>query len=252
MHRIAALTILFAIQIALAAQTAPPQPQFDVVSIKPNDNPDRHRAMFFTPRGGLRCLDYTLKDLIRLGWDVRDFQIRGGPKWLDADRYNIEANPADPLTPRADDRQRLGLMVQSLLADRFRLKLHRETREENVYFLVATRTGAKLKRVGDDMDEHSSMHDSKGRLFATRTNVPILARNLAAIIGVPVIDQTDLKGVYDFQLEWNADENAPLPDAASAPSIFTAIQEQLGLRLESGKGPVEVLIIDEAERASAN
>jgi uncharacterized protein (TIGR03435 family) len=252
MYKIAALTVLLAIQVDLSAQTAPSRPQFDVVSIKPNDAPERHRAMLFMPRGGLRCIDYTLKDLIRLGWDVRDFQIRSGPKWLDTDRYNIEANPADPLRPTADDRQRLGLMVQSLLADRFGLKVHRETREERVYFLTVAKNGTTLRRMGDDLDQQTSMHDSKGHLFATKINMPILGRNLAGIVGVPVIDRTDLMGVYDIQLEWNADDNAQAPDATSAPSLFTAVQEQLGLKLESGRGPVEILVVDAAEKASAN
>jgi len=252
MYKIAAFAVLFAIHLALPAQTAPPDPRFDVVSIKPNDSADRRRSMSVTPRGGLRCIDYTLKDLIRLAWDARDFQIRGGPKWLDADRYDIEANPANPRQPYADDPLRLRVMVQSMLAERFRLKLHSETRDERVYFLTVGTHGTSLSPVGDAVDHTTSMRDSKGQMFATRIDMPILARNLAALVGAPVIDQTNLKGVYNIALEWNADEVAPAADSASAPSLFTALQQQLGLKLEPGRAPVEILVVDEAGKASAN
>jgi uncharacterized protein (TIGR03435 family) len=136
-------------------------------------------------------------------------------------------------------------MVQSLVTDRFRVKLHRETREMRVYFLDAGKNGVRLKRTAGAAGPNTSFRDGNGFMAATQIDMGILARNLAGELGVPVIDRTSLAGAYDFRLEWNPTDDPAIQ--SSAPSIFTALQEQLGLRLQSGRGPVEVLVIDHVE-----
>jgi uncharacterized protein (TIGR03435 family) len=135
----------------LFGQAAPGRPQFEVASIKPTDPTDPQKSINL--RGGsVKAANYSLKNLIQLGWDVRIFQILGGPAWLDSDKYNVDAKPAVPLDlfgPPAEGMDQLRSMVQFLLADRFQLRVHKETREARVYFLAAGRNGDKLKRTAE-------------------------------------------------------------------------------------------------------
>jgi uncharacterized protein (TIGR03435 family) len=142
-------------------------------------------------------------------------------------------------------------MLQQLLADRFALRLHRETKEITIYSLIVGKNGPKLKEGGSAGPYLS--RPSPGRLAGQRASMSSLASALAGNLGRPVIDNTGLKGGYDFSLEWTADA-APdaVPADTSGPSLFTALQDQLGLRLESKKAPIEVLIIDRAEKPSPN
>src|SRR5579863_7661298 len=241
--------ILFAWPVTLLAQASPP-PEFEVASVKPVNQPNPQKGMSFIG-GTLKATNYTLRNLIGLGWDVRGFQITGGPGWLDSEHYDIEAKPAVSVDIGAPDNAgRLRLMVQSLVTDRFSVKLHRETREVRVYSLVVGKNGVRLKRTAEAAGPSTSIHDGKGFMAATQIDLGILARNLAGELEVPVIDRTGLAGAYDLRLEWSPADDPATP--GSAPSIFTALQEQLGLRLESGRGPVEMLVIDSARKASQN
>ena len=159
-----------------------------------------------------------------MGRNVRSFEVLGGPAWIDSEKYNVEAKPAEGI-------DKVRLMVQSLLADRFKLRLHTETREMSVYFLVVGRNGVRMKRTADAVGPGTSMHDAgRGRFVATQIDMRMLAQNeLGGETGVPVIDKTNLSGAYDLTLEWNPDDDASAPASAASPSIFTAIQEQLGL-----------------------
>jgi uncharacterized protein (TIGR03435 family) len=233
-------------------QTLHGLPQFEVASIKPADPANSQKSVNL--RGGeLKATSYSLKNLIQLGWDVRSFQVLGGPDWLDSDKYNVDAKPPAPLGIFAGEGERqFRLMVQSLVADRFKLKLHPETREMRVYFLAAGRNGPSLKRTAEAVGPGTSMYDGKGRLTATQIDMRMLAHDLGGELGVAVIDKTNLDGAFDITLEWNPDEDASAPASGSSPSIFTAIQEQLGLKLAVGKGPVEILRVDHAERPSEN
>jgi uncharacterized protein (TIGR03435 family) len=143
-------------------------------------------------------------------------------------------------------------MVQSMLADRFLLKLHRETKEMSVYFLVIGRNGPRLKPTAEPADQGPHIQDGKGQLIATKVGMPLLSRALAGELGATAIDRTNLGGAYDLKLEWNPDEDVSAALSNSGPSIFTAMQEQLGLRLQSGKAPVDVVVVDYAEKAAAN
>jgi len=138
-------------------------------------------------------------------------------------------------------------MTQTLLAERFGPALHRETRQMPVYTLVVTKTAPKIQAVEDGPPRTSG---GPGRLEATRITMQKLADLLARQVELPVVDSTNLKGVFDFTLTWSPDEVAATSDRDTArPSIFSALQEQLGLRLESRKGPVEILVVDRIEKA---
>jgi uncharacterized protein (TIGR03435 family) len=202
-----------------------------------------------------------LQNLLSIAYDVRPFQISGGAKWIDADRFDIDArlttsdaaHPTNPGLTREDQRKR-SEALRSLLADRFLLKFHQETREESLFALVVAKRGPKLQ----ESTESQSFIRSVGRgwIKGQAVDLRLLVLNLANELGRPVIDKTGLTGKYTFELKWDASlpaaaESSVAPDPDGS-SIFTALQEQLGLRLESQKGPVRVLVVDRAERPSEN
>jgi uncharacterized protein (TIGR03435 family) len=243
---------------------------FDVASVKPV-SPDTVWNYRFAPGGRTVLKGFRLRDLVLLAWRVRDFQVFGTTNWMDTERFNIEANATG--NPDQEESRR---MLQSLLADRFRLALHHETRMLQTYSLVPAKGGPKLaaSRPGicTPYDDSSSLSPAAPALpvcgfeqrrvksengpphliiEATGLGMPRFARLLGTFVGVQVTDYTAISGAWDFRLEYADDRLAPGSDAA-APALFTALQEQLGLKLESRKGPVEVLVIDHAERPSAN
>lgn len=150
---------------------------------------------------------------------------------------------AKPESPASEDQ--LKLMLQTLLADRFRLVLHRETKQLPVYELIVAKGGPKLKESAEDAS--TFLHTDAKSITAAKVAMPMFVKLLSQQMGRSVLDKTGLSENYDFKLEWTPDEAN-----GDGPSIFTAIQEQLGLKLEPSKGPVEVLVIDHAEKPSEN
>lgn len=230
--------------------TATP-PAFEAATVKPNTSGSGGSSTNST-NGLLRITNQTLQSMIQYAYNVRDFQIVGGPGWMRSDRYDVVAKPETG----AHDQQ-MKAMLKTLLADRFQLQLHREMRPGAVYALVVGKNGSKLKPA----EESPSSGTSSGRdpatgqstLKGTRQSADELAANLAARVGRPVVNRTGLDGKFDFELSWAPDltltrTSGDKPPEVSGPSIFTAVQEQLGLRLESDKGEFEVLVIDKAER----
>jgi uncharacterized protein (TIGR03435 family) len=139
-------------------------------------------------------------------------------------------------------------MLQTLLAERFKVAVHRETKEVAVYALMLAKSGPKLHEVKeDDTNSHTGLRDSNGHIAATKSPMTALARVLAEEVGRTVLDRTGLTGKYDFILDWTPDQGTRAPDVPGA-FLFAALQEQLGLKLEPTKGPVEMLIIDHAEK----
>jgi len=233
--------------IAASAQDAP-APAFEAASVKPNLSGPGHSG---TDRvgGSLQMTNVTLKTCITLAYGVTEPQVLG-PNWLDSERYDIVAK-ADSKAPR----DQFVRMLQSLLADRFKLALHRETRELSVYALVAAKGGAKLKKVeGSAANGSGSSSSHRGSMTAEAVPMSKLADLLAGPrfdLGHPVVDKTGLDGVFDFTLTWTP-ENSSEPsrdDPKAPPPIFIALQQQLGLKLEPQKAPVEVLVVDHAEKA---
>jgi bla regulator protein blaR1 len=268
------------------------KPAFEVASIKPNKSGDNRVSIGGGAGGRFVATGVPLRLLMTVAYRVRDFQISGGPDWLQTDRWDIEARaeegsiPSPPGPPDPNVPDPMALRVQSLLEDRFQLKLHRETREMPVYELTVSKGGSKLKLSEDQNPfrppERSappppppqrgapmrpgSMRMGRGDLEAVGVSIPIFVNALSGQLGRTVIDRTGLKGLYDLKLQWILDFGpgaGPLGGALPAgvqpptadpagPSIFTAVQEQLGLRLESTKGPVEVILVDSVEKPTEN
>jgi uncharacterized protein (TIGR03435 family) len=264
------------------------KPSFEVASVKPSAAGDI-RTIGPRPGGRFIANSATLKTLIAVAWDVPEYQISGGPNWVATDRWNIEGKAGEGSVPPGMGRwpdpvvpdHPLPLMVQSLLEDRFQLKVHRETREAPVYELMVAKTakaGPNFELSADQgpveygtvpqpgaSPPRGTMRLNPGRGYLEGNGIPVaqLAHILSeqGVLSRPVIDKTELKGLWDFKLEWTPEPGLgtvapgapPQPSADSTkPSIFTAVQEQLGLKLESVKRPVEVLVIDRAAKPGAN
>jgi uncharacterized protein (TIGR03435 family) len=221
----------------------PAQQTFEVASIKAAD-PDQ--AMSITRSGNrLTFSNYSVEMLILWAYDIRSERLLGKPKGLDSARYDIVA-VAPPGAPVAG---RLNLMMQSLLAERFRLVVHRETRELPFYALVVDKNGPKVhvEEAAGPVGQNPFAMTANGHLTGTQVSAAMLAKVLTDQTGRFVEDKTGLAGVFDFTLDWSADAESTL-----TPSIFTAVKEQLGLRLDAVKGPVEVVSIDRVEVAASD
>ena len=229
---------------------------FEAATIKPDTSGSGSSSTNST-NGLLRITNQTLQTMIQYAYNVRDFQITGGPGWMRSDRYDVTAKPEN-----GAHEGEMKQMLQSLLAERFQLQFHRETREGPVYVLLVGKTGSRLQPAPESnnsgIDSGRSGDTGKSTMKGTNVTMAELAASLAARVGRPVIDKTSLTGRFNFDLSWVPDltlsggaTNSAPPDV-SGPSIFTAVQEQLGLRLDSQKGPTEILMIDRAERPSEN
>jgi uncharacterized protein (TIGR03435 family) len=242
-----------------AQALASSSPRFIVATIKPSD-PNRAEAdgsVGFTPSGSFDAKSQSLKEIIEF---VQDFgyynvyqRIVGGPKWLGSSKFDIEA--------KCDEEN----MVQALLVDRFKLRTHHELRRFPVYALVQAKSGSKMKLSGKTgEDELGDADGPPGNWKATGVTMKMLANELSSLPefgGKIVVDRTGLKGSFDFVIRWTPDPTmgaAPpgadlgLKSDSSAPSLLTALQEQLGLKLESTKEPVDVIVIDSAELPTPN
>jgi len=251
------------------------RPAFDVASIKPNHS-GTNLLRLVADDGRFIADNTTLKFLLAYAYHVNDSQISGASGWIESEHYDIEAKRDDSAADagrkpsRYEQGVQLTLMVQSLLADRFKLTLHRETRDLPIYALVVAKNGPKLRESPMQPDDeappnptavmvgpngaqvrHSFRMNGSGNLTVSAQDLDKFAELLAHQLRRPVVNRTGLKGNYDFTLQWTPDEAAPPPEA-SGPSIFTALQEQLGLKLESQKGPVDTVVIDHVEKPSEN
>jgi len=216
-------------------------PQFEVASIKPSA-PGSRGPTIYNPTPGRFAIDsIATKALIAYAYDVREFQVSGGPAWIGSEEYNIVAKPQGEAT-----NERILAMARSLLAERFNLTLHHESKEMPVLALTVAKGGAKLHP--SEAAGGPQVRGGRGRLVARNVTMGMLAAQLAGrVLDRPVLDRTGIAGEFDVDLEWTPDER---PDPG--PSIFAALEEQLGLKLETQKGAVDVLVIDHVERPSAN
>jgi bla regulator protein blaR1 len=270
-----------------------PAPAFEVASVKLNNSGDGRVMLSQQPGGRFTATNVPLRLLIRNAYQLQDFQIVGAPSWINSERYDIVAKAEDgtpPETPSLDRTgpSRIQLMMRSLLAERFQLVAHDETRELPIYALVVARSDGKL---GPDLKKSEvdcnalfaagrgrgmpppppagppqgerpqcGVRIGPGNLAMGGAPMPQIANSLAMFVGRTVQDKTGLTGNYDATLTWTPDQmpqrppGAPEPPPAdpNGPSIFTALQEQLGLKLDSQKGPVHVLVIDRVERPKEN
>ncbi|MBZ5674102.1 MAG: TIGR03435 family protein [Acidobacteriia bacterium] len=233
---------------------------FDVASIKPNTSGDRRTGMS-PSRGRFSATNVTLRQLIQNSYLLQDFQIVGGPSWLNSARYDIEAKGNGGPGPEFQ------VMVQSLLADRFQLRIHRETKTLPIYVLLADKNGPRVKLAPSCVGETSPTNPCggltvtpRGDLIGRSVRMEQFAGNLSFLLHRTVLDKTELSQTYDLDLHWAPDEatyfslggsGAPSLDP-NRPEIFTALREQLGLTLRAQKGPVSVLVIDHAVPPTEN
>jgi len=259
--RLSVVGIMGFVPALLVAQTTPAS--FTVASIKPNKSSDERFMLRPMPGGGLTATGVTLKLLILNAYEVAAYQISGGPAWMGSERWDIEAK-TDGFQGRFSADQ-FDVMLRRLLEDRFQLKTHRQSKKLPAYALVVDKSGSKLKPHASDAAGSPINRSAPGSIAFENVPIAGLARMLSGNLGRPVLDRTRLAGNFDFQLEWMP-ENQGGPEAfglppraepprssdSSAPSIFTALEEQLGLKLKATKAPVDVLVIDRAERASEN
>jgi len=240
--------------------------EFDVVSIKPNHSGATEMSILSPPMTDSVTIKNMPPDQI-LQWAFGIFlpsQITGLPGWASNERYDITAKvgPADVAAFRkvTDPIQRAP-MLQKILMDRFHLAFHYETRELPVYLLVVAKSGMRMTEIQpaigpNGMKDGGGRQLGRGRIQSMGQPMKPLVNALTHELGRPVVDQTGLTGYYNFTLKWTPDEGlAPKgasPDDTAAPSIFTAVQEQLGLKLENGKAPIPVLVVDRLEQPSEN
>jgi uncharacterized protein (TIGR03435 family) len=234
------------------AQTQPEttsQPYFEVASIRPS-NADPTTSGIETGHGRIEARNVTLKRCIMGAYGVGPHQVLGGPDWLESDRFQISAKAGQPI----DDDAVLMTMLRGLLAERFKLALHREIKTIPAFVLEVAKNGPKLERAEAGEARTNTSGNKTGVVIdAHHATIDSFAKILARRMDLPVVNQTGLEGFYDLKLQWTPDgAHSPDGGGTDAPSIFTAIQEQLGLRLRAEKAPVEILVIDHVDKPSDN
>lgn len=232
--------------VFLCISASAQQVEFEVVSVKPN-NSHSYNMGIEDNKGMWRATNITPKMLIVNAYEILEDQLLGVPSWADSERFDIQGKYEDQPGPNAGQRREL-LRLQSLLADRFQFKMHRETREGKGYFLVVAKNGPKLTPASVPQ----GMTASPGHMEFKGTTIEMLARNLASRVHGPVMDHTGLTGRYDLTIDYDPDPMGSGPSDSPKPSLFTALQEQVGLKLEPTKAPIEMLVIDRIERPTAN
>jgi uncharacterized protein (TIGR03435 family) len=228
--------------------------EFEVASVKPNLSGATNMGNQALPGGRYVATNISLRRLIAVAYAVTDHQIFGDIKWLDSDRFDISAKGSHNV-----ELSELRLMLRALLAERFNLKVHSETRELPRFALTVVKPGvtgpgltASPGACGPDSGACRTANMGKGRLRAQRAFISQLADRLSTQLGETVVDNTGLTGTWDMVMTWTPDSEPGAPADLTGPSLFTAIQEQLGLKLQSGKGPVPVVVIDSADKPASN
>lgn len=273
-HPVFAAALMFCAVCRSPGQDAA-APAFEVASIRPNTSGSPQRFSLFPE---FTAQNVTLMQLFTLAYDLKSFQVSGVAGWMNSDRYDISARVAGTPTPGREAMMLQRRRLQTLLQDRFKLAVHHDTKELPIYELTVAKGGPKLQASAClDMDPKNptpapgktfmdycgSSGFFKGRFEASTANMGDLAKALANLLDRFVVDKTGINGTFHVTLTFAADDSGarvpgPPDDAGNAaaadssPNIFTAIQEQLGLKLESGRGPVEVMVIDHVEKPSGN
>lgn len=277
--------------LCAVAQT-PAGPQFEVASVKPNRSGDPHGTVVVQPGGRYTAVNISVYQLVSDAYGLQSGQLVGGPDWTRTDRVNVIATAGGEIQPDAVDGSgfnRLQLMLQALLADRFRLAVHRESRDQSIYALVRARRdgalGPKLRvstadcaeppaaarpRTGEPpaappsfaAPQICAVRVGHGRLLVGDATMAQLAASLSSTVQRVVRDRTGLTGRYSAEVSFVPERMpqaapgqgaaSPVPIDPNATSIFTVLQEELGLRLESARAPVDVVVIDSVARATTD
>ena len=266
--RSVAVVLLGAIGLTsgLHAQSPDTHPTFDVAAVKREAGIVSGMTFAARPGGTLTVINNELTNVIDNAYGIRRYQLIGGPDWINADRYNIQAKAGGDIP-----RDELMLMLRSLLERRFALRVHRERRELPIYVMTTAKGGLKVPRARDGscvafdprnpprpslgeprMPLCGNNHITQSTWNATSIGMPEAAAALVGVLERSVVDKTGVSGKFDIHLWWMPDQAPAGADGvrpeASAVSLFTALEEQLGLKVESSRGPVDVLVIDHVER----
>jgi len=249
--RLAAIALLI-----LAQDAALPRPAFEVTAIRRNTSRETTGGGGYVSYGRFRMTNVDVRTLMRIAYqldrELAPSQIVDGPEWMDADTWDITAKTGPEFADKPAGRMMVTrrLLVQSLLEDRFKLKAHRDSRELERYVLVRARPAGELgpqlrpSRNCSPADPACAVLVAPGRFSAGRVPLAALVNDMAgSVLKRVIVDRTGLNGIYDLSLEWSPDASA-----TDKSSIFIALQEQLGLKLESERGPVDVVVIDHVER----
>jgi uncharacterized protein (TIGR03435 family) len=248
---------------SVMAQQQPSAKEFEVASVKPTKSSDGRMMVRLNPGGRWVGRNVPVTLLIQEGFDVRESQISGGPSWMGNELFDIEAKP-DSGVGDGPSSEALSVMFQSLLTSRFHLEFHRETKDVAAYALVPSKNCIKMKESepANAGGPKPTISVGLNRFKAVGMPMQMLANTLSRYLGRLVVDETGLKGSFDITLEWTPDAPPPgaggpgsdsLPVAkADGPTIFAAVQEQLGLKLVSKKAPVRMFVIDHLDRPEAN
>lgn len=240
--------------IALVSLLGAKTPNFDLAIIRPQASNDQSFIVRPPEKGRFEAAGNSAKLLLMIAYGVQESQIVGGPGWLSTDKWDIEARTDDGAPHSVEESDQ---MLQDLLADRFALRIHWETDQRPVYALTVSKNGSKLKPTSH---QRENVRLGGKSIIIQRGNVSGMIEALASALGRPVIDRTGLTGLYDYSLQW---DDAPNPAGVFAQddsgavgdehgSIFTAVQDQLGLQLKSQRAPVKVIVVDQIEKPSPN
>jgi uncharacterized protein (TIGR03435 family) len=242
-------------QVRTAPEPAAAGPRFDVVSVKPRKNDDTPIRLDVQPGGRVTAVNIPLKQLIRAAYTLQLDQIVNAPGWTESERFDISGIADRELATTAVWKPGtfapIQLLLQSLLADRFRMVVHTETRPSQVYVLVRDNTTAGKRGptpAADRCAPACAARITNGSLAWRDVPLPQFAELLSQLTGRVVTDETGLAGTFDIELQWSPDLQQQA--VSDAPSIFTAVQEQLGLRLEPRRGSIPVLVIDSIQSPS--
>jgi uncharacterized protein (TIGR03435 family) len=262
MHRTAVCVLFAAPLLAQAPARIPPDLRFEVASLKPSDGTGQGGGIRPAP-GGQRyeATNCPIKLMIQVAFRVKAEQIAGGPGWLDTDRFDLEGK-----AEKQSNGDELHVMLMNLLVDRLQLKFHHEKKEMAMYALTVDKSGPKLTpheaaNAGDPWIEQVAEKFLHIKMVATCVPMDYFAFRLSQAMDRPVVDLTNLHGGYDFNLEFTRELPPGFPEGAkingedpdtSGPTVFAAVKQQLGLDLKAQKGPVEVIVIDRAEKPTGN
>ena len=240
-------TILLCACVQAFAQNA----SFEAAIIRPHPSGDTS-SRISTEDHGVRMTNVTLLRLITLAYQVTENQTTDWPAWLNQDRWDIQAKALDlPEKPTPDQ---VIPLVRALLQERFGLKVHREPKPQPVYRLTVDKSGAKLVRSAEQRQggSNNSASANSVRMKSQGVGMDELAMNLTRRLDRQVVNRTGLDGFFDFELSWVPELAVPADGDAAGATVFTAIREQLGLRLEASKEPVEVWVIDAVSKPTDN
>jgi uncharacterized protein (TIGR03435 family) len=245
--------------VPLKAMPADADPVFDVTVIKPSDPGAPGKGIRVQGRQ-LSTVNFSVSDMITFAYGIHVRQITGAPAWIESEKYNLTAKPAGEGQPNT---KQWKIMLQKMLADRFQLTFHHDKKELSVYAITVGKSGPKLTKSAGDPNGLYGAGGPPGAFSARNANMGDFAEVMqSTMLDRPVVDQTGLSGRFDFQLKFTPDETQyagsgmrvppPADDATAPPDLFTAMQEQLGLKLQATKAPVDVIVIDRVSKPSEN